>query len=163
MSGLPKDVWLGAGVIAFGAFLFFVLIPYGITSPANVRIAVLSPTIWPNIISVILMLIGGLILGRAIIARDVEPAAQDGTTVGWWPWVRIAFSAALMAGLFYSLPILGMPITSSLTIFAYAVMVRAGRPVITVLTAIFLPLIIYGFFSHVAGVPIPQGKILRLP
>jgi putative tricarboxylic transport membrane protein len=28
---------------------------------------------------------------------------------------------------------------------------------------ILLPLMIYGFFSHVAGVPIPQGKIVRLP
>jgi hypothetical protein len=163
MSRFSSDAWLGVGVIAFGAFLFLVLIPVGVTSPGNVRIAVLSPTIWPNILAFLLMLIGGLMTLRALIAGPEKPREPNAADNGWRPWARIAATGALMAALFLSLPVLGMPIVTGLMLLAYAVLVRAGRPVATVLTAILLPLMIYGFFSKIAGVPIPQGQLVRLP
>jgi putative tricarboxylic transport membrane protein len=163
MSRLSRDVWLGAGVIAFGAFLLLVLIPLGITSPTNVRIAVLSPTIWPDIIAVALMLIGGILMLRALIAGPDEARERNGSGGGWLPRVRIAAAAILMAALFLSLPVLGMPIASAIALLAYAALVRAGRPVATILTAILLPLMMYAFFSKIAGVPIPQGQLVRLP
>jgi hypothetical protein len=164
MSRLSPDLWLGAGVIALGTFLLLILIPYGITSPSNVRIAVLSPTIWPKIISAGLVLIGGLLVLRAFVAGrgDVAPA-EETSEGGWRPWMRIGAVGLLMAAYFYSLPMLGMPLAGIIALLAYALLVRAGRPITTVLTAILLPLMIYGFFSHVAGVPIPQGHIMRLP
>ncbi len=162
MSRLSTDLWLGAGVIAFGLFMLFVLIPFGVTSPGNVRIAVLSPTIWPNIISVLLIVIGGILLLRGLILGRDETKVEDGSESGQAPWFRIAGVGVLMAALFLTLPILGMPLVTALALLAYTVLVRAGRPLITVLTAILLPLIIYSFFSQIAGVPIPQGQLVRL-
>lgn len=160
---LTSDFWLGAGVIAFGAFQVFYLIPTWVTSPGNVRIAVLSPTIWPNIVSVALMLIGGILLVRALLAGPEEPTADSDEEVGLNGWLRIGLTGLIMAALFLSLPILGMPIAGALAIMAYSLLVRSGRPVATIIVAILLPLIIYTFFSKIAGVPIPQGELLRLP
>ena len=68
MSRLSPDAWLGAGIVALGAFLLLILIPYGVTSPSNVRIAVLSPTMWPKIVSAALILMGGILFLRAVLA-----------------------------------------------------------------------------------------------
>ncbi len=169
MSKLSTDAWLGIGVMALGLFLLLVLIPYGITSPANVRIAVLSPTIWPNIIAGALVILGAIQFARSLAAGrggetgTVSEADAAGEANGWQPWARIGAVALIMAGLFFSLPLIGMPIAGVLAILAYALLVRAGRPVTAALTAIILPLTIYAFFNHVAKVPIPQGKIVRLP
>lgn len=162
---LTSDFWLGAGVIAFGAFQLFYLIPTWVTSPGNVRIAVLSPTIWPNIVSVALMLMGGILLFRALISAPAEPPAEadEIAEAGFDNWLRIGLTALIMAALFLSLPVLGMPIAGALAIMAYSLLVRSGRPVATIIVAILLPLIIYTFFSKIAGVPIPQGELLRLP
>jgi hypothetical protein len=163
MSRFSRDAWLGISVVAFGAFLLLVLIPFGVTSPGNVRIAVLSPTIWPNILALLLMLIGALLTLRALIAGPEKRGEPDASDDGWRPWARIAAAGALMAALFLSLPVLGMPIATGLILLAYAALVRARRPVATILTAILLPLLIYGFFNKIAGVPIPQGQLVRLP
>ncbi len=162
MFRLTRDMWLGVCVIAFGAFLLLVLVPYGVTSPANVRIAVLSPTIWPNIIAVSLMIIGAILVVRGFVGAS-EKLDDVGSEDGWHPAMRVVATAILMAALFFSMPVLGMPIASCLTLLVYAFMVQARRPVATILTAILLPLMIYGFFSKVAGVPIPQGQLVRLP
>jgi hypothetical protein len=164
MSRLSPDAWFGLAIIALGAFLLLVLIPFGVTSPSNVRIAVLSPTMWPRIVSAALILMGGVLFLRAFLGGPGPTSdAEDTPDDGWHSWLRIGAVAILMIAFFLSLPLLGMPIAGAIAIFVYALLVRARRPVTTVLTAILLPLMIYGFFSHVAGVPIPQGKIVRLP
>lgn len=163
MLKLSKDLWLGAGVVAFGVFLLLVLIPVGITSPNNVRVAVLSPTMWPNIIAAILILIGVILILRAFIAGTEAPDEHDQLERGWQSWIRIAVVAGLMAALYFALPRLGMPLVTGIAFLAYGFLVRQGRPIVTVTAAILLPLMIYGFFNHVAGVPVPQGKLVRLP
>jgi hypothetical protein len=119
---------------------------------------------WPRIVSAALILMGGVLFLRAFLGGPGPTSgAEDTPDDGWHSWLRIGAVAILMIAFFLSLPLLGMPIAGAIAIFVYALLVRARRPVTTVLTAILLPLMIYGFFSHVAGVPIPQGKIVRLP
>lgn len=164
MSRLSSDAWLGLGVIAVGVFLLLVLIPVGVTSPSNVRIAVLSPTMWPKIVSGAIILLGAILLIRSLIAgHENSASAEESANDGLQSWIRIGVIAALMIAFFFSIPFLGMPLASIIVILAYALLVKSRRPIIMSLTAIVLPLMIYGFFNHVASVPIPQGKILRLP
>lgn len=163
MRRFSQDAWIGVGTIAFGVFLILVLIPVGVTSPDNVRVPVLSPVFWPDVIGVLLILVGAVLLARALI---VGPAADEGRDVppdGWKPWARIGLTAVLMLLFYVSLPKLGIPLASVLAFLAYAALVRADRPIAVLATAILLPLIIYAFFNHIAGVPIPQGEFVRLP
>ena len=62
-----------------------------------------------------------------------------------------------------ALPRLGMVWTCMLVFVATAFMFRTRYPKAAVVCAVVVPLVLYAFFAHVAGVAIPQGEFVRLP
>lgn len=44
-----------------------------------------------------------------------------------------------------------------------SLLVKSSRPVMSATVAIVLPLALYVFFHHAAGVAFPQGEFIRLP
>ena len=171
MRRLRPDLALGVGLTAFALVLLLVLIPHGISRPGTIRVAVLSPTFWPNIIGWGI-LIGGLALVLQNLAKRGAPAAEstdaerlepEPEAGSAQPWLRLGALAVMMAAYFVLLDRLGMVIASTLAFLTVAAIVRARRRLAVALTAVLLPLAVYAFFNHVAGVPIPQGRLLRLP
>jgi putative tricarboxylic transport membrane protein len=158
--------WLGVGFIGFGLFVLLVAIPYAVTSPSNVGKLVLSPTFWPTIIA---WLIIGLGVMLAVLRwfRPAEPTIADvevpvdAATGG--PWIRLAATAVIMVGLVLATPYLGMVWTAMICFALISVVIRAPQPVVSGIVAIALPLVLYAFFAHVAGVAVPQGEFIRLP
>lgn len=163
-----RDVWLAFGVIAFGLFLLLFAIPNYVNSPSNVPTLVLSPAFWPTIIAAIVIVLGVmLLLSRLFITAgptsDADAALELSREEVTLAWVRLAASAAVMVGLVFATPILGMVLATAIAFALFALIVVTPRPVTSIIVAIVLPLVLYAFFAHVAGVSVPQGNFLTLP
>jgi len=158
-----RDTWLAIGIVAFAAFLLFGLIPFGVTSPSNIRVRVQAPTFWPNIIAAGLLLGGVLLLLQQRFLREADSVIDDATGIPGSPWVRILFISILMLLYYLAIPFLGMVFASMLAIAAFCLMVNTKHRVAALVVSVMLPLAVYAFFSHVAGVPVPQGEFIRLP
>jgi len=144
---------LGIGAFAVALFLVFYAIPTWISSPSNVSNIILSPTFWPYTLAGLTGLTG---LGLMLSSRTVDPA--DGN-----PWLRLLALAVTMVTTMVLLPRLGMVWTAIPVFAAIALMFRTHHRVIALICAVLIPLLLYVFFAHVAGVAIPQGEFVRLP
>ena len=78
-------------------------------------------------------------------------------------WGRLLAMAILMVGLVIATPILGMVLATAIAFALFSLVVVTPRPLTSIIVAIVLPLALYAFFSHVAGVSVPQGRFLMLP
>jgi putative tricarboxylic transport membrane protein len=154
---------LGLGAIAAAAFLALVAIPGFVSSPSNVRNIVLSPLFWPYVLAGLTGLTGlGLLIAGQTMAEDGQKANEPISDFGAG-LARLAAMAAIMVATMFLIPRIGMVWTAMLTFAATAFVVKTRHPRIALICAVALPLVLYGFFAHVAGVAIPQGLLVRLP
>lgn len=154
---------LGIGAIAAAAFLVLVAIPLWVSSPSNVPNIILSPLFWPWALAALTGLTG---LGLLLIAlREPAPAEPETSDVDdrASAWRRLAGIAVVMGVTMLLMPRLGMVWTSMLVFAATAFLVRTNYPKTVAVSAVLVPLVLYAFFAHVAGVAIPQGEFVRLP
>lgn len=162
MSPRMIQLRLGMGACLVALFLMFVGIPGWVSSPSNVANIVLAPTFWPYILAALTGLSGiGLILSsRAAtpIVDNDEDAASDGQH-----WYRLAVLAVIMFLTMFALPRLGMVWTTMIVFAVTAFLFRTRHPITALVCAVVIPLALYAFFAHVAGVAIPQGNFVRLP
>jgi len=140
--------------------LFFVAIPYAVTSPSNVTNIVLSPVFWPEVLSILLGITGIALMLSANTAIKDEVSEFMGT-VG--SYKRLVLLAVLMVVYIFAIPKLGLVWTSMIAFVALAILIKSSHPKTAIIAAIIIPLVLYLFFAHVAGMAIPQGDFLRLP
>lgn len=154
---------LGAGAMAASAFLLLIAIPTWVSSPSNVSNIILSPLFWPNTLAILTGMIG---LGMILTSRNKPvPAGARTTDVEdrRAAFLRLAVSALIMVATMFALPRLGMVWTAMLVFASVAALVRTSHPRTALISAVLVPLFLYVFFAHVAGVAIPQGNYVRLP
>lgn len=154
---------LGIGAIIAAAFLLLVAIPTWVSSPSNVPNIILSPLFWPWVLAGLTAITGlGMVLTSIREPRPAEPAISD---VDDKPkaWGRLASVAAVMVVAMLLMPRIGMVWTAMLVFVAIAYLVRTSHPKTALVSAVVIPLVLYAFFAHVAGVAIPQGDFVRLP
>lgn len=164
MADMPRihsTIWFGACMIFSSLALIFFVIPHYVIKPSNVRILVLSPDFWPYIVAG-LMLIGGIALWAQywFMFRKFSTETSDPVPGGWF---RIGLVAILMVAYYLIMPVLGMVWSSVVAYIAFVGIIGLPRKVATVVAAFVLPIALYMFFAHAAGVPIPQAKFLVLP
>lgn len=162
----PRSIQLQLGVAAcvIAGFLVFFGIPNGVSSPSNVSNVVLAPTFWPYVLAGITGLIGlGLLFSSWRYTEHASSGARVETGFNRLGWLRLAALAAIMIVTMFALPRLGMVWTTMLVFCITAFLFRTRHPRTAVLCAIIIPLCLYFFFAHVAGVGIPQGNFVRLP
>ncbi|MEM6759084.1 MAG: tripartite tricarboxylate transporter TctB family protein [Pseudomonadota bacterium] len=158
-----RDVLVAALFAALALAGIFVLIPMGVVSPGSVEQAALSPAFWPKVIAWSTLAASVLLLVESIAAargaapapETEEPADQD-----YAPWVGIVRAAALVAllfGYFASLERFGLVVPSMVLIPLIMLMFGERKALTIAIAAVALPLILYGFFRHVAGISIPLG------
>lgn len=163
MKQTSSHVHLGIAACLIALFLIFVGIPKAVSSPSNVQNIVLAPTFWPYVLSGITGLIG---IGLVISGRretPVKPTEDNSAEDNAHGWMRLAVLALIMIITMYALPRLGMVWTTMLIFIVTAFLFRTRHPRTALLCAILIPLGLYVFFAHVAGVGIPQGNYVRLP
>jgi len=163
MPRLHRNIWLGLGIMLFALLLAFALIPLGVSTPRSVRSIVLSPILWPTIIAWMIFIGGGLLLGQQLIGRREPDHLDIWANPRPGAWLRLLALAVLMAAYYLAISYIGMVWASALAFLVLAFLVRSRYRVAVIVVAFALPLVTYGFFYHVAGVPIPQGHFIRLP
>lgn len=168
------NVQLGLAAVAAALLMAFAVIPAFVSTPSNVPNPVLSPLFWPYALSLFTGLVGLGLLATAwrTPAGMAEPAASDDEAPSEpddraTAMLRLAAAAAIMVAIMWLLRPLGMVWTSMLGFAALAFLVRTPHPRTAAVCAIAVPLVLYAFFAHVAGISVPQGTIasdyVRLP
>lgn len=154
---------LGIGAIVAAALLMLVAIPTWVSSPSNVPNIILSPLFWPWVLAGLTGLTGVGMIFAAL--REPVPSEPEQSDVDdrQGAWARLAGIAAVMAVTMLLMPRIGMVWTAMLVFAVTAFLVRTSNPKIALISAILVPLVLYAFFAHVAGVAIPQGDFVRLP
>lgn len=152
---MRQDLMAGIAMTIAGGLIIFIFIPYGVVEPKNVKFAALSPSYYPRIIAIALLIIGVVISCRAFLAK--ETAKKESSDQRADAFTRTSMIFAILA--FYAVTInwLGFIIASTLVLSACFWVAGERRLKIVLLIAILLPLILYFFFLKVAGIPIPLG------
>lgn len=165
MLSRRDETLIGLGVMTLGAALLWWIIPTFIDIPRRVPIRALSPAFWPKVLGWTILASGLVLTLSARFGPARAPTGELAESLGVAPpeAMRLLSMAGILLGMFLAIPVLGMVWTSMLAFVAMVVLTGAQRPVWGVVAAIALPLILYLFFTKVAGVAIPQGRIVRLP
>ena len=161
MSDRSIQIRLGAGALLAAAIMLLYAIPNWVSAPSNIPNIVLSPLFWPNVLAGLTGLTGAGLLAFASQSSD-EPAAPDTDSAGA-AYLRLMLMALIMFGVMYGMPRHGMVWTCMLSFIATAFVVRTSHPAAAAVSAVLVPLALYFFFAHVAGIAIPQGNFVRLP
>ena len=163
MTNRSVQLQLGFGACIAAIFLVFVAIPEWVASPSNVRNIVLSPLFWPYSLAGLTALVGLGLIAAGLSDTGEQTPLDEPSEDAPMAWLRLLGMAVIMAGTMFLLPRLGMVWTCMLAFAASAFLVRTRHPVAALVCAVVVPLALYAFFAHVAGVAIPQGNIVRLP
>ena len=153
---MNKHFFSGVFMLAVGLLLLLFLIPFGIDSPKKIRFAALSPTYYPQIVAVILS-----VIGAAIIFKYRRPLKTKGTDeldeVHPNAKMRIGGFLGLLAVYSFSLEFLGFVLSGVLALAASLVLAGERRPFIIIAMSLLLPISLFLFFYKVAYVPVPNG------
>lgn len=175
-----QSIVVGLFSLGLGLLLHFWLIPNFISVPGNMARAVLSPAFWPEILAVIAMIAGVFVLlpafrgGDAVVSSSPidqaaflqAPELQSATTESQEPQsnvIRLLAFVGAMALYAKYLDYLGMALASVLMLLASFYLLGERRLGLVLGISVILPLVLYAFFLHVAGVSIPQGELISLP
>lgn len=161
MSDRTIQIRLGIGALIISAILFLYAIPTWVSAPSNVPNIVLSPLFWPQVLAGLTGLTGLGLLGFA--SRNSSASRGSDTDNRSASYLRIALMAVIMVAIMFATPRIGMVWTCMLGFAATAFLVRTNHRITAIAAAVVVPLILYFFFAHVAGVAIPQGEFVRLP
>lgn len=163
MEDRAIQLQLGIGAMIAAMFLLFVAIPSWVSSPSNVPNIILSPVFWPNVLAGVVGIVGaGMVLTSYWRQKPAQPIPSD-VADRRAAFARLGAVAAMMAATMLLLATLGLVWTAMLVFVSLAFLVRTSHPKTAVVCAVIVPLVLYGFFAHVAGVAIPQGNYVRLP
>ena len=149
----------GVGVALLGLLIFTVLIPWGIDQPGNVEHTALAPDFWPQIIAGIMMVLGVLLAIRPGPDDEDDEDGAAGEDSGHWLHRLPGLAAVLGAlfGFYVLIPSLGMVVPGAAVIFGLLVLGGERRRLLAAVLAAGVPVLLYIFFVHVAGIPIPLG------
>jgi len=162
MTSRSIQTHLGIAACLISLFLLLVGIPKAVSSPSNVANIVLAPTFWPYVLASFTGLTG---LGLLIAGwrEEQDSGSDDKPDNDAYGLPRLIALAAIMVVTMYALPRLGMVWTTMLVFLSTALLFRTRHRRTAFVCAVLIPLVLYAFFAHVAGVGIPQGDYLRLP
>jgi len=137
------------------------LIPFGIDTPKKIRYAALSPTYYPQIVAVILAIIGTAIMfkNRKIVQEEQFPKLDNSHPNAS---LRITGFLLLLAIYALGLSFLGFIISGTLALSLSLLLAGERSPTTIVLISFLLPVLLYLFFYKVAHVPVPNGILAPL-
>lgn len=163
MINIKRDGFIGIFAILMALALLLYLIPEYVTRPQAVKSLVLSPIFWPTVIAWMMLLVGGGIMVSQHLDRnngENETSCPKTAIVS----VRVIMFFVFLAAYYLLIPVLGMVWSSSLAFIVFSIVICGTEYRKTaIVMGLLLPISLYAFFYHVAGVNIPQNELLRLP
>lgn len=158
MSRSTQDIAYGL-VVGLGFTAFFVWgIPAWIETPADVRIAAVSPAFWPEVVTLFLAATGFALAVGGLRRRLAEgPRRREtGTAPARWN-LNPLFTLGVFLAYYLLTDLLGIVPASVLALAVMAVRYGERNRLVLSAVALGLPLALYGFFVWVAKVPMPLG------
>ena len=153
---MSKHFFSGIFMLAIGLLLLLLLIPFGIDTPKKIRYAALSPTYYPQIVALILS-----VIGAAIIFKNRQPLKTEETEgldeVHPNAKIRIGGFLVLLAVYSLSLEFLGFVLSGVIVLATSLVFAGERRAIIIITISLLLPISLFLFFYKVAYVPVPNG------
>ncbi len=164
---IKRDTLVGFLITIFSLLLIFYLIPNYIDSPSSVRKIVLSPVFWPVVIGWLMLIIGAGIIVAQYLNRNSRELIENTNIYDDMPsksYGRVIIFTVFMIVYYLLIPVIGMVWSSCLAFIVFSILIAGTEHRKTaVIVGLLLPLALYVFFNHVAGVNIPQTELLRLP
>ena len=155
-----KDLMVGLLLALLGLVFLAVLIPFGIVEPKKVRYLAMSPSFYPRLVAVALLLFGVAISVRAYIqgytANETDPSWRQDA------WFRVSLVFIFLTAMALLLGHLGFVISSTIAIAALCYLAGERRLWLIAPIAIIAPIALYFFFVKVASIPIPAGVLKSL-
>nr|WP_255733133.1 tripartite tricarboxylate transporter TctB family protein [Ruegeria sp. Ofav3-42] len=150
--------------LILGILTLAVLIPAGVDSPGNVEISALSPEFWPSVIALAVMFVAVCLLAESYFLKvpelDAEEDAEEDamykleTLPGTLRTVVLIFALFLF---YFALTSLGVVASSIVLMLSMMLFFGERKWYFIVPISLLLPILLYLFFLHVAGVPMPLG------
>lgn len=164
---IKRDTLVGFLITIFSLLLIFYFIPNYIDSPAFVRKVVLSPVFWPTIIGWLMLIIGVGILISQYLNRNPEVLTKIKASYDDKPsksYGKLLVFVIFMIAYYLLIPVIGMVWSSCIAFIIFSIFISGTEHRKTaIIVGLILPLALYVFFYHVAGVNIPQSDLMRLP
>ena len=158
---MNKHFFSGVFMLAVGLLLLLLLIPFGIDTPKKIRYAALSPTYYPQIVALILSVIGAAIIFRNRKSFRVKEAEELEELDVAHPnaQIRIIIFLALLAAYALSLEFLGFVLSGALALATSLILAGERRAIFILAISLLLPISLFLFFYKVAYVPVPNGLL----
>ncbi|MDA7648498.1 tripartite tricarboxylate transporter TctB family protein [Alphaproteobacteria bacterium] len=155
---MNKHFFSGVFMLAVGLLLLLLLIPFGIDTPKKIRYAALSPTYYPQIVALILSVIGAAIIFRNRKSFSVKEA-EELDVAHPNAQIRIIIFLALLAAYALSLEFLGFVLSGALALATSLILAGERRAIFILAMSLLLPISLFLFFYKVAYVPVPNGLL----
>lgn len=149
-----RDLWAGILILLLGALLLAILIPTGIDEPRKVKFAVMSPSYFPRIVAIAMVLVGLAITAGAAMNKAPEPMFEGLSSLAA---VKVCIVFLIFLATALALPSAGFLLTCVFAAAALMLLAGERNPVIICLVSILLPIALHLFFTKIANVPIPGG------
>jgi putative tricarboxylic transport membrane protein len=155
-----KDLMVGLLLALLGLIFLVALIPFGIVEPRKVKYIAMSPSFYPRLVAIALLLFGLAISVRAYFqgyaTSEADPSWRQDA------WLRVGLVFIFLTAMALLLGLLGFIISSAIAIATLCYLAGERRPYLIALLAIITPLALYYFFVKVALIPIPAGLLKSL-
>ena len=155
---MNKHFFSGVFMLVVGLLLLLLLIPFGIDTPKKIRYAALSPTYYPQIVALILSVIGAAIIFRNRKSFRVKEA-EELDVAHPNAQIRIIIFLALLAAYALSLEFLGFVLSGALALATSLILAGERRAIFILAMSLLLPISLFLFFYKVAYVPVPNGLL----
>lgn len=155
-----REILIAAGLILAAVIFALVVIPAGVVRPSSVKHLPLSPVFLPYVLAALVAVFALLHLIEAWIAPDAvaSPPSEDEATHPRWK-IRVAFLFACLLGYLMLPEMLGMLATSILITIGLMALAGERRLLVLLGVGLFMPLMVWLFFTEVAQVPLPAGML----
>lgn len=163
---IKKDLNFRLGIFSICAsvFLFGYAIPNLIYSPSNIKQIVLAPTFWPYIVAFFIALTGiALLFKPADTSEDTDNNSHYDSSNTRKAYTRLFVLGFIMTITMIVISKVGMVWTCMGVFLTLTFYFGTRYKKSALICSILIPMSLYVFFAHVAGVAIPQGEFLRLP
>ncbi|MEM9061006.1 MAG: tripartite tricarboxylate transporter TctB family protein [Pseudomonadota bacterium] len=154
-----KDLWSGLILAGLGLLVVFVLIPQGVVEPRKVKYAALSPSYYPRLIGIALILLGAVVALRDVFSpagTEQDPARHPRALQ------RTAIFFGLLAVYGLAVSASGFILPSIIALAAALLLAGERRIWLISVISLVLPFGLYFFFLKIASIPIPAGLLAPL-
>lgn len=168
-----KDLITGGifAVLGFAAFLY--IIPSGVVVPKSVSIVALSPDFWPKVISVGVTISAIFLIAESLLMRlphPIEEEDEDGYEENEAQYqldtlpatLRMIILIAALFLFYFCLTTFGIVVSSIFLMPAMMLFFGERKWRLILPLSLAIPVGLYLFFLHIAGIPMPLGLFENL-